>query len=110
MSSHKTTQIDRALNMKMLTSLLSLPANSLYQWMIEPDSSGRRAMSHTATSVPTFIRKKYDWRFAFHRIGNKYVHLANIDTGIASVASSRIKYHGPVWSSWIRVSIGLIPH
>jgi hypothetical protein len=56
MSNHKTTQI-AALHMKMLTGFLPLPANSLYQRVIEPDSSGLRAMSHTATSVPTFIRK-----------------------------------------------------
>ena len=109
MWSHKTAQI-RGLYMKMLTSFLPLPANSLYQRMIEPDSPGRRAMSHTAASVPTFIREEYDRRFAFHRIGNEYVHLANIDTGIASGAFLRIKYHRPIWSSYIRKSIGFIPH
>jgi len=68
----------------MFTGLLSLPPHPLHQRMIQPNRPGLRAHGDTTPTIPTFVGVEYDRRFAFLRIGDKHIHLADFHTGIAA--------------------------
>jgi len=92
-------------NPKMFPSLLTLPAHSLGEGMVEFDGTGFRTHGNTAPSVPAFLWIEDDRRFSIFRIGNKEIHLAYIYTGVASVTNIRVKYHRASRSTPVRKSI-----
>ena len=93
----------------MLTFLFSLPAHSLYQWMIQSDSTWLRAMGHTTTTVPALLRVQNDGWLALLRIWYQYIHLAYIHACITSIANLWVKYHWPARSRHIWGSVYFFP-
>jgi hypothetical protein len=69
---------------------------------VETDGSGTGAIVGATAAVPAFIGMKYYRRFAFIRIRNINIYLADFHTGIASGADIGIKDYRCVRGDYIR--------
>jgi hypothetical protein len=80
------------------------PGTSLLQWPTKGDRSRVPAIHDTASAIPAFIRMQNDRRISFFGIGNKDIHLTDINTGIASCAEFGIENYRGIRRSNIRQS------
>jgi hypothetical protein len=81
---------------------LVLPVSPLLQRPVKLESPRPGTIIDTAAAVPAFIRMQYDGRFAFLRVGHKYVYLADIYTGVTPIADIRIKDYRVIRCSYVR--------
>jgi hypothetical protein len=81
---------------------LILPVPPLLQRPVKLDSTGPGTIVHAAAAVPAFVGVQYDRRFSLYRIGHEHVYLADIYTGVTTIADIRIKDYRLVWRYHIR--------
>jgi hypothetical protein len=83
------------------------PITPLLQRPVKGNSPRSTAIIDTTTTVPAFLRMKYDRWLAFLRMGDVDIYLTMFNTHIAPVANLRVKDDRSVRSWYIGNSIDL---
>ena len=113
-SSHRRLGIGRGwilhADSKNFTCGLPFLAHFLVQRMFHPYRARHRALFHTATAKPAFIRIQDYWWFSFLRIWNENIRMAGIDTGITCRAQPGIKSYRLIRRCRIRYCIYFLVH
>jgi hypothetical protein len=86
-----------------LSGSFIFPVSSLLQRPVEYDGPRARAIINAAAAIPAFIGMQYDRRFAFLRMGNIHIYLADLHTMVTPVAdilieNNRIVRGGYIWN------------
>ena len=76
----------------------------MLQRPIEGNGSRLPAIHGAAAAVPAFVRMQNNWRTPFFGIGDKDIHLADIDADIASCAEFGIKDDRRIRRRYVRQS------
>ena len=93
-----------------LPGILSLPPDSLVQWVLHPYRALYRTMLNAIPAEPALIGvEHYGW-FALFRVGHEDIGPAYVYARVASPAQFRIDDNTPARCHWIRHEIGSIIH